>query len=368
MSFLLTTEDLSRLLLALRSDGYRTLGPVARDDVITYAEIITADDLPKGLVDEQAPGRYRLVEGGGGHFDALPGQASWKQVLFPSHEPLWHAETVDGTLRFTERRPEDTKLALIGARACELAAIAIQDTVFLEGVATEPRYATRRHDIFVMAVECGRAAPTCFCTSLGTGPRIDPGSSADIVISELPGTGFVVRPESARGRSLVESLGVRPATVPEMAAAVERVSATADSIQRRLDPTDLPASLRAAAGRDVWGDLEQRCLACGNCTAVCPTCFCASAVDSASLDGATAARERVWASCFTFDYSYMASHTVRTSVGARYRQWITHKLSTWVDQFGTSGCVGCGRCITWCPVGIDIVAEATRITEEVHSA
>ncbi len=365
---MLTVDALSRLLDALRSTGYRTLGPTVRDGVIAYSEITTADDLPHGVVDDQGPGHYRLLPADAGYFDALPGQASWKEVLFPPLESLWTAETVDGVLRFTERSPRDTKVALVGARACELAAIAVQDAVFVDGPAPEPRYARRRSDIFVVAVECGRAAPTCFCTSVGTGPRVNPGTSADIVLTELPGTGFVTRPDTARGRAVIESLGVRPATVPEMEEAVDRVAATASSITRRLDTEGLQASLREAAGLDAWGDLEQRCLACGNCTAVCPTCFCSSAVDTASLDGAVAGRSREWASCFTLDYSYMAGHRVRTSVGARYRHWITHKLSTWIDQFGMLGCVGCGRCITWCPVGIDIVAEAARVRKVAQSA
>lgn len=368
MSTLLTIGDLSKLLATLRSEGFRTVGPVARDGAVTYADIETAEDLPRGLVDEQEPGGYRLRSEGDALFDALPGQASWKQVLFPAHEPLWHAEKVDGNLRFTERLPKGTRMALVGARPCELAAISIQDRVFLEGQAIEPRYSLRRQDVFIVAVECGRAAPTCFCTSFGTGPRVGAGSPADIVVTEIPGTGFVARGESVPGQVLIDSLGARPATVPEIEAAVDRVASTAHSIRRHLPTAQLQSRLRAARGQDVWDELEERCLACGNCTAVCPTCFCSSAVDGSSLDGTTANRDRVWASCFTLDFSYMTGHTVRTSVAARYRQWITHKLSTWVDQFDSFGCVGCGRCITWCPVGIDIVAEATRPTKEAQHA
>lgn len=344
------------------------MGPVARDGAITYADIATADDLPRGLVDEQGPGSYRLRQDGVALFDALPGQATWKQVLFPAREPLWHAEPSEGSLRFTERTPTDTRVAIIGARSCELAAITIQDRVFLGGEEIEPRYSRRRRDIFIVAVECGRAAPTCFCTSFDTGPGVGAGSPADVILTELPVVGFVTRAGSERGQALIDSLGVRAATMAEVEAATARVAATAAAIDRHLPTADLQAGLRAVAGRDVWGELEQRCLACGNCTAVCPTCFCSSAVDGASLDGMNADRERVWASCFTLDFSYMAGHTVRTSVAARYRQWITHKLSTWVDQFDSYGCVGCGRCITWCPVGIDIVAEATRLTKEVQHA
>ena len=101
-------------------------------------------------------------------------------------------------------------------------------------------------------------------------------------------------------------------------------------------------------------------MACGNCTLVCPTCFCATVQDTTDVSG-TVERDREWASCFDVEHSYLHGGSVRETTRARYRQWMTHKLSTWWDQFGTSGCVGCGRCVTWCPVGIDITEEAAAI-------
>jgi Fe-S oxidoreductase len=96
---------------------------------------------------------------------------------------------------------------------------------------------------------------------------------------------------------------------------------------------------------------------------VCPTCFCATVEDATDLTGSATERRRVWDSCFSQEFSYIHGGSVRTSAGARYRQWITHKLATWHEQFGVSGCVGCGRCITWCPVGIDITAEARAVRQ-----
>ena len=96
---------------------------------------------------------------------------------------------------------------------------------------------------------------------------------------------------------------------------------------------------------------------------VCPTCFCTTVEDHSDLAGETAERVRSWDSCFTLDFSYVHGGSVRTETQSRYRQWMTHKLASWIDQFGTSGCVGCGRCITWCPVGIDITEEAAAIRQ-----
>ena len=109
-----------------------------------------------------------------------------------------------------------------------------------------------------------------------------------------------------------------------------------------------------------WNNVAERCLTCANCTMVCPTCFCTTIEDVTDLTGEHAERWRKLDSCFTMDFSYIHGGSVRASTKSRYRHWITHKLATWIDQFGTSGCVGFGRCITWCPVAIDI-------TEEVHA-
>ena len=109
--------------------------------------------------------------------------------------------------------------------------------------------------------------------------------------------------------------------------------------------------------------MAERCLTCGNCTLVCPTCFCTNVEDVGDLTGDHAERWRVWDTCFSVDYSYIHGGSVRPSGRARYRQWLTHKLATWHDQFDSSGCVGCGRCITWCPVGIDITQEVAAIRE-----
>ena len=110
-----------------------------------------------------------------------------------------------------------------------------------------------------------------------------------------------------------------------------------------------------------WDEVAERCLTCGNCTMVCPTCFCTTVEDVTDLTGEQAERWRAWDTCFSLDHSYVHGGSVRPTGRSRYRQWMTHKLGTWWDQFGTSGCVGCGRCIAWCPVGIDITEEAAAL-------
>ncbi len=132
---------------------------------------------------------------------------------------------------------------------------------------------------------------------------------------------------------------------------------------RQLETAGLKELLDQSLDFPEWNDVAQRCLSCGNCTMVCPTCFCCTVTDTTDLTGAMVTRTRQWESCFTHQFTYTHSGPERSTIRGRYRHWMRHKLCTWWDQFGTSGCVGCGRCITWCPVGIDLTEEARRLRE-----
>ncbi len=131
-----------------------------------------------------------------------------------------------------------------------------------------------------------------------------------------------------------------------------------------MDTENLRDLLLSNLEHPRWDDVAQRCLSCTNCTMVCPTCFCASVSEVSDLTGDQVQRVRQWESCFNIDFSYTAGGTVRGDTRSRYRQWLTHKLASWHDQFETSGCVGCGRCITWCPVGIDLTEEVAAIRDQ----
>jgi ferredoxin len=197
---------------------------------------------------------------------------------------------------------------------------------------------------------------------MGTGPVSEEGF--DLALTELlddEGHRFLVRVGSDKGAEVLDGLPSRAATDGDFAARTAVVEHATSHMGRQLDTNGLQALLARNLENPRWDDVAERCLACGNCTLVCPTCFCSTVEDTTDIDG-TVVRQRLWASCFDLAHSFMnGGGPVRSSTRSRYRQWMTHKLSTWWDQFGTSGCVGCGRCITWCPVGIDITEEAAAI-------
>jgi ferredoxin len=367
---ILAAADLDALLDALRAEGYRVVGPTVRDGAIVYADLPAASSLPAGWTDEQAPGSYRLERRDD---DALFGYAvgphSWKQELLPPRVRLWQAQRENGALTVEEEPPAAVPTAFVGVRPCELSAIAIQDRVFLGGKFVDRDYAARRGGIFVVAVNCGEPAATCFCVSMDTGPRAREGY--DLALTELLDGEhrFLVEVGSPAGAEVLAELPARPAEDMDVTAADAVVDSTAARMGRRMEGGDLRDLLANKLESPRWDDVAERCLTCGNCTLVCPTCFCSSVEDTTDLSGAEATRTRVWDTCFSLDYSYIHGGSVRTSGRSRYRQWLTHKLGTWHDQFGTSGCVGCGRCIAWCPVGIDITAEVAALrAEEVTDA
>jgi sulfhydrogenase subunit beta (sulfur reductase) len=364
MAEVMQAEALDLLIEALRSRGFLPIGPTVRQGAITYDEITSAADLPAGLTDVQDGGHYRLVpREDGALFGYNVGPNSWKSHLFPATLTLWKAHrSDDGELQVKEEPAERPPYAFIGVRSCDIHAIAVQDRTFMEGAWADGDYQARREGAFIVAVNCGKAGGTCFCASMNTGPRATGGF--DLALTELLGDGghrFLVEVGSERGAEVLADLPHDGAAAADEAAAESVAESTAAQMGRTLDVTDIRDLLYRNSEHPRWDEVADRCLTCGNCTMVCPTCFCSSVDDVTDLTGEEATRERRWESCFTLEHSYVHGGSVRRSGKARYRQWMTHKLASWIDQFGTSGCVGCGRCITWCPVAIDITEEAAAI-------
>lgn len=386
-------QELQSILIRLRSLGYRTIGPRLADAAIVYDEIQSLADLPIGYVDEQDGGRYRLVGGTSQrYFDYVVGPHSLKQFLFPPRETVLEAERSEQGWQFRVPEVAPAPLAVLGPRSCDLHALAMQDRIFQEGAYVDTAYQSRRKGLFLIAVNCRRAAATCFCHSMKTGPKVT--SGFDLALTELD-DGFVIEVGTDQGGRIIRTIDWEPCSLES----IRKAQAVSQQLEQQLQqrPAATPAPSRTppapaepgdqAAGATVprprslqthdlhhllltqldhphWQEIADRCLACGNCTLVCPTCFCSSVQDVSDLTGDHVHRERQWTSCFTAEHSYMNSGIVRKTTASRYRQWLTHKLATWIDQFGTSGCVGCGRCITWCPVGIDLTQEVAVLRGE----
>ncbi|MGP8060442.1 MAG: 4Fe-4S dicluster domain-containing protein [Acidimicrobiales bacterium] len=354
-------DGVDALIGVLRARGLRTLGPVVRDGAVVHGEVAGASDLPAGYHDHQEPGRYRLVHDEGPElFGWAVGPASWKAEFFVPEETVWRASVQGDELTVVEPGDPPQPVALIGARPCEVRALGVLDRVLRDGAVADDRYAARRRGAFVVAAECGTPSGTCFCTSMGGGPAA--GEDFDLALTELVDGGhrFYVRVGSPEGADVLAEVPHRPAGPDDRSGRTQVLDHAEDSMGRTLDTDGIAGLLARNLEHPRWDEVAERCLSCGNCTLVCPTCFCSDVKDVSDVSG-TVERQRRWASCFDLDHSYLRGGPVRPTTTSRYRQWLTHKLSTWWDQFDESGCVGCGRCISWCPVGIDLTEEAAAI-------
>ena len=352
------------LFAALTDAGYQVIGPTIPPGVgaIVYDELRSVDDLPRGWTDEQAPGKYRLARReDDAYFGYVVGPHSWKKYLFPPQALLSTAEKGEEGWTFATSVQDPPRLAFLGIRACELAAIAVQDRVFLGGPYVDPIYQARRERIFLVAVNCTQAGTNCFCTSMKTGPQCRTGF--DLALTELD-NGFVIEIGSDRGAEVLTKLATEEVTSQQDKATVTARDQAVQQMTKSLDTDGIRDLLLTRLEHPRWTEVADRCLSCTNCTMVCPTCFCSSVQEVPNLDETQVDRQRVWDSCFNIDFSGMNGGIVRDSVRSRYRQWLTHKLASWHDQFGSSGCVGCGRCITWCPVGIDLTEEVAALRKD----
>ncbi len=360
---ILEGHHLQHLMDALRKRGYTTIGPTLGDGAIVYNELNSVSDLPIGWTDEQDGGSYRLKKRNDrAFFGYVVGPHAWKKFLFPSALRLWQAKRNGKGFQIIPEDEAVPKYAFIGVRSCDIHAISIQDKVFLNGRYVDPHYQSRRKDAFVVAINCEKAGGTCFCVSMNTGPRATFGF--DLAMTEfIHGDShyFLVESGSDAGENMLREIPHRMATEDEIRAADTVTKKTSEQMGRSMDTTNIKDLFYRNYEHPRWNATAERCLTCANCTMVCPTCFCTTVDDVTDLTGDHAERWRKWDSCFTMDFSYIHGGNIRSSAKARYRQWITHKLATWIDQFGTSGCVGCGRCITWCPVAIDITEEVAAI-------
>jgi len=366
----LDAPGLSDLHGILKSDGYQVIGPRVTGDAIVLGELESAAELPFGWGVTLAPGGYRLRRrADSAAFAHSAGPQSWKQFLHPPRERLWSARR-DGDGFAPDLAPaEPPRMAFVGVRPCDLRAIQIQDRVLGSASHPDSAYAARRAGVFIVAVNCTEPGEACFCTSMGTGPQAGPGY--DLLLTELAepdAHSFIVETGSPAGAAVLGRLPVRPAGAAALSGARAAVQDAAGQMGRTMETSGLRELLATSHGAARWDEVASRCLTCGNCTMACPTCFCTTVEDVTDVSGEHAERWESWASCFDLGFSYLHGGPVRSSDVSRYRQWLTHKLGTWQDQFGSSGCVGCGRCIVWCPVGIDLTEEVTALRAERDAA
>ncbi|HFE39319.1 MAG TPA: sulfite reductase subunit A, partial [Gammaproteobacteria bacterium] len=336
--------------------GYLLLGPQLQRGAIVYDHFTSVKQLVQGIIDTQNPGEYSTKSTDNQRFFSWASAAqSLKPLCFSPRETLWKSKkTAQAELTFQEQKPITEAMAIIGAKACDLAGLALQDQHFLQQEYIDPYYEQRRNALFIVAVDCSHPATTCFCASTGDGPAVS--INFDIRLSELD-DGFIVTAGSQPGQLIVDTLQLSDASSIQLSEQARQLQSAVAQQTRSLPDKDVKNTLKKRQANPHWKNIGEQCLACGNCTATCPSCFCHSEHDESPLGADQVSHVRQWDSCFNQDHSYIHGIVIRAESKDRYRQWMTHKFSSWIEQYGRSGCTGCGRCITWCPVGIDVTKE-----------
>jgi len=361
----LEEPGLTQLIELLKAEGFDVVGPKVENQVISYGLLDSVTDLPVGLTDVATPGSYKLLASESPTwFGYNLGSTTWRRFFDPPKRKLWTAQRTQQGFTVEPNTESTRPLAVFGARSCELAALARQDEIYLEGETVDTYYQSQRSRCVIIAVNCSKASANCFCTSTDSGPTASTGF--DLCLTELmaPKHVFLVSSGSDKGEALLAKLDKQPVSQGQLTQAKKQEAGTIAQMGHAISKETWQQLTLVDLDSSWWQDVADTCLSCGNCTLSCPTCFCSTVEDTTDLSGNIAERWQQWDSCFTGNFSYIHGGEVRHSTKSRYRQWFTHKLINWQEQFEQTGCVGCGRCITWCPVGIDLREGIQQLTKE----
>jgi sulfhydrogenase subunit beta (sulfur reductase) len=359
----ISKPELNKLLTKLKGAGYKTIGPVVKNKSLVYEQIEGLSDLPYGYETDQKPGQYRIHKNGGSeYFQATPGASTWKKYLTPPRTKLFGLVNIDNNWKEVPVSEIHPRYVFIGVRPCEIEAIKIQDSVLIRDDYVDPLYKKIRDDLIIIAVNCLHPADTCFCTSVGGSPEAKDGY--DLRLTELDDM-FLVNIGSQRGIDMVELMEYATANALSLQIEDEMLVEAKAKVHVGINNNqNLPELLMNNLKDPAWEVVGAKCLNCGSCTSVCPTCFCWDVQDVTNLHGTETQRDKIWDSCFNPSFTaHAGGGSSRPTTTSRLRQRLTHKFGSWVEQHGGEGCVGCGRCIAWCPAKIDIREEISVLQE-----
>ncbi len=332
-------KDGLRDLLADLSRTRRVFAPVFREGVAAFEEIRGGDEIS---------------------FSDGSTRESVKGLFFPQRERLFSYQggTIDAP------GFPDEKRVVFGVRPCDARGLSLLDRVFDGGDCRDPYYVTRRENTLVVAVGCSRPADTCFCTLTGGGPFSREG--ADLLLTDV-GDNFLAQPVTEEGEAFLrESAGFENGGPDRAASGRERMEHARDAVNAGLRIDPILEAIRRDFEDPFWETIHEKCIGCGVCTFLCPTCHCFDILDEGDAAGE---RIRIWDACMFPQFTLHASGANPRPTGKeRMRQRVMHKFQYFVENHGEAACTGCGRCVRSCPVNLDIRDVLEQIQNPNHRA
>jgi sulfhydrogenase subunit beta (sulfur reductase) len=326
---------------------YEVWAPVRRDDAESGSPVVLFD---------------RIAAGPDAVLDFANTRMSAKEVFFPRTEVMF---LYDG-LQVEEPPRAEGERVLFGVRPCDAASFCLLDSVFDTPEYPSVYYGDRRARTYVVVIGCTRPLNTCFCTTVGSGPCDDKG--ADVLLSDV-GTKYVVQAITEKGESLLEgAVLLQEATPDDLREQARLAQEAAQRVSSGVVIEGLKERLDTMFDNPLWALVAEKCLGCGVCAYVCPTCHCFDVLDEADWPGVAGEsrgrRVRIWDCCqYPLFTQHASGHNPRPSGTGRIRQRIMHKFHYFVENFGETACIGCGRCVRNCPVNLDIREVLNRIME-----
>jgi sulfhydrogenase subunit beta (sulfur reductase) len=324
--------------------SYRVVGPRPLHGQFVFDEITSAQELDLGYPTTVLPP---------------------KKYLLPPQETLFHFSAGGGK---THLEQDVRPTVVLGVHTCDLHALQLLDLVFAQGN-RDQHYMANRQKAVLVSIECLKpCGPHSFCKSMGTLGVID---GYDLHLTDL-GEEYAVDVGTARGNSLLKGLlGVRDGTDADYRLFNRVMGEKWPRFPLRLDfdISELPSLLSTSYDSSLWEELGQRCLACGMCTNVCPTCYCFNVLDEVDFSLKVGRRYRVWDSCQLDRFATVAGgHNFRSSQASRVRHRFFRKGKYQTDAYGLLGCVGCGRCAQACLVHITPVDTWNELNRRRNAA
>ena len=329
-----------------------------------FAKIASANTLYLPVDGTDGKAAFRKWEEGTAWSNALNTVKSPKDFFFPQTEDLVRFEMAGKNIEITDVREETEDFVVFGVRACDVKSFDILDRVFL----TEPRdsfYASRREHGIIVSVACTKPSETCFCTAFG----IDAAEPAGDISCWKTETELFMKANTEKGEALLATLEGLTEECGEDAVAVQKEKI--GKIMKKLPLSDLSTEgfgggkTQELFNSPEWDELSQTCLGCGTCTFVCPTCQCYDIKDFNTGHGVV--RYRCWDSCMYSEFTKMAHGNNRLTQKERFRQRFMHKLVYYPENNeGLFSCVGCGRCLTRCPISMNIVKVMKKLGGKMH--